>query len=329
MSTDLTLGPVPTLWSSDGISEAYDASLDLLTRARPLAVQVHTWEPETVALRLRTLLPSAALIVGCGMDGVAKRVAKGEWNVARGVKTFVTLAQRALDAGAIAIVWNAEGGWKREPSSAEASRLRELIREALAAVAARAPALQQWHTAYDHPSFHSSYPWRAWLGPDSPVRVSLPQVYAAGSSPGEMLPHRGALPARQARALASWGDAVRRGWIRSDAPDGTPEDEHDLDWRPYYQLHHVHAADTTAAILAQPLACLWALHTRADAHGRAALLASCELWRRGFRGTDAVARYQSSVGLQPDGVIGPATARMLGLADVWPTKAPSVLAVAA
>jgi len=322
-------GPIPTLWSGDGVGEAFEGAKTLLVRARPPAMQLHTWEPEDTAARLRSLLPDAKLLVGCGMDGVAKRCAKNEWTVARGVQTFVTLAQRASRAGAVAIVWNAEGAWKREPRSDEASRLRELIREALAEVAARVPSIEQWHTAYDHPSYHSSYPWREWLGPDSPVRVSLPQVYAAGSSPGEMLPHRGALPARQARALASWGDAVRRGWIRSDAPDGTPEDERDLDWRPYYQLHHVHAADTTAAILAQPLACLWALHTRADAHGRAALLASCELWRRGYRGVDAVARFQGTVGLRPDGVLGPVTAEKLGLADVWPVKPPTPLVLAA
>lgn len=315
-------GPIPTLWASDGISQAYEIAGPLLARARPYAVQLHTWEPEEVAVSVRRLLPGVSILVGCGVDGIAKRVARGELPVSRGVRSFVTLAERALRAGAEVIVWNAEGGWKRPPSSAEAARLRELVREALAAVAAKTPSLEQWHTAYDHPHYHSSYPWREWLGPGSPVTASLPQVYAAGASPGLAVPHRGALQARETRALASWREAVRRGWIRADA---TPDDPHDVDWHPYYQLHHVHAADTVRAILARPLAALWALPTRADAHGRAALLAACTLWRAGYSGAEAVQRFQREQGLDADGIVGPATAAALGLRDVWPAKAPSAL----
>ena len=307
----MTAQPIVTLWHGDGIDAALALSRDLLARVRPSCVQLHTWTPEAVASSVRRLLPGVDLIVGCGVDGLARAVAKSEQSVAGGVRSFVALALRAVSAGARAIVWNAEAGWKRPPTSDEAQRLDDLIRQGLAAVRAACPQLEQWHTAYDHPSLHSAYPWRAWLGAGSPIVRSLPQVYAA---PGDGLrAHRGALQAREARALASWGAAVRAGWIRPDAPDGSPDDAADVDWSPYYQLHSVPARDTIASAVRHPVVALWALPSRADSEGRTALAALCALRREGYWGAGAIERYQRDRGLEPDGVVGPKTLQALGL----------------
>lgn len=304
-------GAVPTLWHSDGIDAAWSLSDDLLIAARPRAVQLHTWEPRRIADTIRAALPGVTLLVGVGIDGIARDVAKGGRSVSWGVSRFVELARRATTAGAVAIVWNAEAGWKRPPADPERVRLEQLIAEGLEAARVAFPGLHQWHTAYDHPSLHSGYPWRAWLGPQSPVVASLPQVYAAPG--GDLAASRGALPRREAKALASWAAAVRAGWIRPDAPAGTVEDERDVDWHPYYQMHHVALADTVSSALAHPLACLWALPTRADADGRRALLALCALDRLGYWRASGVADYQRDAGLTPDGIYGPRTgAHLLG-----------------
>jgi len=187
----------------------------------------------------------------------------------------------------------------------------EVIRAALGEVQSRWPALAQWHTSYDHPTYHSTYPWRAWLGEGSPVEVSLPQVYAAPA--GGLMAHRGALPRREAAALASWAVAIRKGWIAPDDPS-TPVRE-GVAWRPYYQLHHVTALDTIASALAHPLACFWALRSRSDDEGRLALRVLCGLWRRGLWNVRAV---QRAAGVRDDGVYGPVThaaaLRLLGIA---------------
>lgn len=314
MTTQLELGPLPTLWSGDGATAAWEGSRDLLLRAQPPAVQIHAWEPRPTIDRVRAAFgnPNLPLVVGVGMDGIAKRVAKGEWSIERGVACFVELARRADDAGACAIKWNAEGGWKREPNTAERARLEEVVRRGLAEVARLYPDLRQLFTSYDHPGHHSAFPWKAWLGEGSPVTESYWQVYAAGLGK-EVNPHRGALPARERSSIASYQKALRARLLRPDVPDGTPGDETDLDWRPYLQLHHVHASDTIALAVRYPTTALWAIPSRADAHGRAAFLALCELHRRGFWGEGSIERFQASRGLVADGIVGPRTLAQLGL----------------
>ncbi len=303
-------GPVITFWGPDGAEAEVRASEGLLRAARPRAVQLHTWTPERAAARVRALLgPDVGIVVGVGVDGIARDVAKGTHTVTRGVATMLELASRAHEEAAVAIVWNAEAGWKRPPTSAEAARLSQLIREGLAAVAARYPALEQHHTAYDHPGYHSTYPWRAWLGEGSPVVASWPQVYAAPG--GDLRAHRGALAAREARALGSWAAAIRAGWITPD-DHSTPVRE-GVAWRPYYQLHHVPARDTITGALQHDGAMLWALRARSDDEGRRAFVALCALERAGFWRPDGVQAFQRDRGLDVDGVAGPQTLAALGL----------------
>ncbi len=309
MSSASLVGPVATLWHSDGPEAAWSVGRALLTSARPRAVQVHSWSVQLVADEIRTALGEVELVCGFGIDSVARDVAKGTASVADGVRTLLRLAQRAHSVGAKAIMHNAEAAWKRPPNSAERKRLSELVRNGLAEIAARFPALEQLHTAYDHPSFHASYNWNDWLGAHSPIAASYCQVYAA---PGDgLMAHRGALPAREARSLRSWGAAVRAGWIVEDDPSTSLREG--VEWRPYYQLHHVPTRDTVASALQHESVALWAVPTRADRDGRLAYVALCELARRGYWRPDGLVAFQRDNGLEDDNVLGPQTARALGV----------------
>ena len=302
-------GPILTFWGGDGAEAEVRASEALLRAAQPRTVQLHTWTPETAARGVRLLVPGVRIVCGFGVDGLARDVAQGRSSVDDGVRAMLRLALRAVGVGADAVVWNAEAGWKRPPTSAEAQRLGELIRRGLGSVANVYPTLEQHHTAYDHPTYHSAYPWRAWLGEGSPVVASWPQVYAA---PGDgLMAHRGALPAREARALNSWEAAIRAGWITPDDPE-TPVRE-GVQWRPYLQLHHVPAADTIAAALRYEGAMLWALRSRSDDDGRRAVAALCALDALGFWRPGGVEAFQRDRGLKVDGIAGPATLAALGV----------------
>lgn len=303
-----------TLWHPDGIMAAVKLSEDTLRRCSPATVHLHTWSPDRAAEAVRRILPRVKISVGVGIDSIARNVAQGAWGVSRGVREFRDLGRRAADAGGFELRWNAEASWKRA-----SKRLDDLIPAALADVRADRPKLAQTHSAYDHPTYHSTYRWRAWLGQGSPIVASFPQVYAA---PGDgVMAHRGALAAREARALSSWRDAVRKGWIREDAPAGTEADLTDCDWLPYFQLHHVPTAATVEQAVKYPVAGFWALPTRSDADGRAALVALHTLHRLGFWGPTAIVDFQASRGLKPDGKVGPLT---LGeLAKVQPSTTPS------
>lgn len=303
---------IPCLWDGDGPEAAWERSrgdLVPLLADEPgdgaVAVKLHTTRPDLSAPLVRRELPRVALVVACGVDWIAREVAKGRRNVAWGVAEFLVLATRAARLGAIAIEWNAEASWKRAPNSVELARLEALIRAATAAVARALPEIEQWLTTYDHPTYHRTFPWRAWVGEGSPVRRIYLQVYAA---PGDgLMAHRGALPRREGAALASYRTAVREGMIRADAPEGTAEDLTDVDWNPYYQLHSVQRADTVQSAVRHASVSFWALKARSDTDGRSALRGIVALHRLGFWGEGALRRAQSRYGLKADDVYGPAS----------------------
>lgn len=311
MVATMLRGPVATLWHGEGPDAAWTLGRSVLERARPRTVQIHSWSPSLVADSIRRALPDVQLVCGFGIDGIARDVAKGSLSVADGVRVFLRLAERAHVVGARAIKHNAEAAWKRPPNSIEKARLSELVRTALAEIAAKYPRLEQLHTAYDHPSYHSTYNWTDWLGAGSPIVASYPQVYAAPE--GGLSAHRGALAAREARALASWGAAIRAGWIKPDDPSTALREG--VQWRPYYQLHHVPARDTIASALQHESVALWAIPSRADRDGRAAFAALCELDRRGYWRADGLVAFQRDNGLKADGIAGPKTLEALGVTE--------------
>lgn len=294
---------IPTLWHNDGIAQAWAEGAPILRQARVTAVQLHTWTPNAVADTIRQSAPGIDIVCGFGVDSIARDlISTKDYHAA--VATFKTLAGRAHAVGAKAVVWNAEASWKLKSTSEHKLRVNDVIREGLLTVASTYPELEQWHTAYDHPSFHATYPWQAWLGAGSPIVRALPQVYAAPGKAGVMAV-RGSLPRRKARALASWASAARAGWIAQDDPS-TPQQE-GVVWSPYFQAHSVPAVDTVAQAIDHEVTCLWAAPTRMDPEGRKALNAMCALDRLGFWRAGGIADFQRSAGLAPDGVFGPLT----------------------
>lgn len=300
-----TFRRIVTLWHGNGARLAWKDGAALLRELRPDTVQLHTGSPMPVARMVRAELPGVQIIVGVGVDWIGRPCAQGTKSATWGAARMTALADHATEAGALAIVWNAEAGWKAPPSSQQAARLRAAVIGGLAAVKAKYPALEQWHTSFDHPTYHASYNWRDWLGPGTPIVRALPQVYAAPA--GDFMAARGALHRREAASLRSWATAVRAGWIRADSPEGSPEDMTDVDWTPYYQLHHVTAEDTIASATARPTAAYWAVPTRLDTAGTAAMRALAALDRLGYWGADAVQRFQRAQGLSADNVAGPVT----------------------
>ncbi len=311
MSALAVSGPVPTLWDGNGPQAAFAGARELLAECRPGFVQIHSGEPGLIVKDVRKLLPDVGIVMGLGVDGTARDVTSGRRTVSLAVEHLVLFARKAVDIGALAICWNAEGDWKTAPNTAQRKQLSLLVRSALSEVASAFPQLAQWHTSYDHPTYHSTYNWSDWIGKQSPVAVSLPQVYAAGD--GNVMASRGALPWREAQALSSWKEAVKAGWIDNDVPDGQPGDDTDVDWRPYLQLHHVVCSDTCSVAVKYPFAAGWALSSRADEHGRSALRALCELHRRGFWSPDGIVAFQRCAGLEPDGRVGANTLAALGV----------------
>jgi hypothetical protein len=83
--------------------------------------------------------------------------------------------------------------------------------------------------------------------------------------------------------------------------------------RPAHQTYGRTLADHVAQLLAEPHQCLWDLGGM-DATCRAGLQVVAALAARGFRGPGAVAAFQAHAEVQVDGLVGPATARALGLA---------------
>lgn len=313
-------GPALALYDGGGIQRAWAGAERLVLASRPPVVILWAWPgPRTTetARALRAAHPGVETWLGVGVDGIGRHVADGSWSVARGVAPFVQIARGAVALGATTVMWDAEARHKARPGTPQRARLEALAHQALLVVRDACPGLVQTFTSYDHPSYHADFPWRPWLGPESPIVAAFAQVYPAPG--GGLRAHQGALPAREARALASWGSAVRAGWIRPDVPEGQPGDDRDVDWMLFEQLHSndsVH--DLVTAGVASQVCAGWAAPTRCDPVGEQAWRALCELHRRGFWGAGAVGRFQLAAGLLAPGAptlgtVGPRTLAALGV----------------
>jgi len=189
----------------------------------------------------------------------------------------------ALQVGAEAVIWDAEGAWKHKIRGFDSAAAASLIE----ATSAKCP-LRQYYTAFDQPTLHSAYPWNTWDSIES-----LPQVYAA---PGNELP---AIPRMGVARLG----AHQRSWslARLRTPGGV-----------YVQGHHVTVMDTCWIANTFTQVFVWTAPKLVDSEGLKACKALLAIDRAGFHGVGRIQAFQKSRGLVQDGLVGPATLRALG-----------------
>lgn len=296
-----------------GILPALRAALPHLRAIRPDIVILHTTPDPTDAEACAVVRELGARV---WLQAPANPLVQG--TVAQATRTAVRWQEEAARLGAEVLSLNLEGpsapglqGWTardREPRAALGARASAI----LAAMAGHGgPVLAV--SSHDCPDWHH-LPWGALLGPTSPVRLHLPQVYSApGSKDAPPTTIRGSR-ARWTMQAEQWGRWVERGAVRADlAPGGAG-------YVCYAQAHSHEVAAACSLLDRSALAASWALPLevdrpkgRADAAGVLALRADAELRRRVGHEPGRVARYQASAGLVADGVVGPRTLAALGL----------------
>lgn len=314
MSPPVAPGLAATLYDdSADLRAAWAGAKALLTEARVPIVQLHATPSKSLApvvAEIRAALPGGRIWVGVPgntyvRDDGPARIAK------------VTRAAREL--GAECMVLNCERpsapgnpGWV--PTVAlSAAELDARMRRVLAAIAPELGDMVLGFTSHDMPQWHP-IPWRAALGAESPVRLHLPQQYAApprSSSEPSLPPATGWRGAKN-RAEASdteWRKLARAGIVRADlAPGGAG-------FATYGQAHDIATAGVMLIADRTDVSALWALDGRTgladrakrpkcDAAGAKAIRTLQRIRREVGEGAGSIARWQAKHGLDPDGVWG-------------------------
>lgn len=313
--------PVPpglalTLYDgSANLRSAWLGSKALLCEVRPPVVQLHAYPTsaleavlddirrELVGVRIWVGLPGNSLVNDGGPAKAAKytRLCRS-W----GVEAFVLNCESGKGAG-----WTPTSGNKLTPE-----QLDTRMRAVLAAVRPELGPMVLGFTSHDMPQWHH-IPWGAALGPESPVRLHLPQQYAAPmrSKTEAALPPATGWKGAKARADKSdeaWAKFVARGVVRPDLGPGGEGFVH------YGQLHDITTAGVALLLDRTAVAAGWTLNARTgqadrskrpscDAEGALALRILGALHRAVGPGAGAIARWQATRGLEPDGVVGPKT----------------------
>lgn len=278
------------LWSPRGLADAVANATELLARVRPTCVMLHdspsqlqTHAPAAVAGVRKLLGQGQRVWLGVAADAGISDARMGTLGPDELLRRREGVAHLAADLGCDAVMWNAEAAWKQRVAgfnAVDADMLVESVHGLL-------PTLMQAHTAYDQPTLHGSYPWKAWSGVD----LYAPQIYWAGGGTGA---------ARLAAHRSSWGHAVSIGWLRAGPI------------APYLQCHGCTVRDLCMVADQFDGASFWC-SSEIDDDGIRAMSALVEIDLRGFRGPGRVAAFQASAGLVADGIVGARTLAALGI----------------
>ncbi len=202
-------------------------------------------------------------------------------------------AALAVSRGAELVELNGEAAF-RTSDAAERERLGVIASRLIAGVR-RAGVPVSW-TSFDHLRYHA-LPWRVIYGAGG-VDVAAPQKYAA---PEEGTAGFLAARARLKSADAQWAPFVSTGVVRPDLAPGQPA--HHV----YGQAHHLTVAGAATVFDSADTARVWALPTRCDDAGLAAVEAVLVARRATGRRAGALRRLQAAHGLAVDGNAGTAT----------------------
>lgn len=285
---ELAEGVCVTVWL-DHLHKLGDVK-GVLSGARPKVVMIHDGPRSLyrdfarIAGEIREVLPGVQLWAGVGCDGWLD----GKHSTREAIDEILSGALAAVQARASVVVWDAEAAYKIRPLQGA-----EVARGVMKGLERAAPMVTQGFTSYDHPTMHSKFPWRAWLGPEArEIEFFLPQIYVANPKN----PQRGALQRRAQTSAKSWAKAVAKGWVREDIPR-----------HPYIQAYGTVLHDLVEFGTQGPLVVWWSVPNRMDETGNEALVAVCELRKRGYTGPDAIRRAQHALGVKEDGIYGPIT----------------------
>lgn len=305
-------GLIVTVGDCEPVQRDLAVALPMLRSIRPNGVMLHTnpgpEDAPTVAA-LRAALPDVRVWIQAPANVLAGL------NEAKALDRVRGWVRASVDLGAEVLSLNGEGashpggvGWK-PGQPLDAAGLAARARALLAAMAdeARGRLALAW-SSHDRILSHA-LPWAAILGAGSPVTLTLPQVYAdpADGTAASV----GGARARYQGTAAQHTLAVARGLIRADfGPTGAG-------FVLYAQSHHHGTAAACYLHDQAALSASWTIRrdgALCDAAGLLALRADAELRRQVGHAPGRIARYQASVGIPADGIVGPRTLAKLGLA---------------
>ena len=298
---DLATGVAICPWDGvDPLTEMNRAE-DMLELARPQIVIIHGHPPELLehgpaaSERVRGWLPLAE---------IWWQIA-GDYRFNKAPEIWPPAIKAAAEAGAAAIVLNAEPYWFRQHALAIESM------EA-AHVAANEASIVLLHSSFDLPCWvgwggHPDYPWEEFCGPLGAPSITQHYSVGDGAEKGWIAP-KGHLTRRFVAGIESWKKAEKEYGTQPLAGG-------------YLQPYSTHRGDLCAAGVRLERVAFWASLSRVDMHGSQAMRALSGLHQRGYWGMDendpdgfnAIQRFQRDFELEPDGDVGPATLQMLGI----------------
>ncbi len=290
---DLATGVAVCPWDGvDPLTEIQRAQ-DMLQLCRPQIVIIHGHPPEL----LEHATEATELVRGwLPLAEIWWEIAGG-YDYTRAVGIWPPAIKAAAEAGAAAMVLNAESYWFGQHALASAAMW-------VSRKAARKASIALLHSSFDLPCYvgwggHPDYPWAEFCGEDG--APSIPQHYSVGdgAEKGWVAP-KGHLTRRFESGIKSWKKAERKYQTQPLAGG-------------YLQPYSTHRADLCAAGVQLERACFWASLSRVDMHGAQAMRALSALHLRGYWGKGSIERFQTDFELVSDGDVGPKTLQMLGV----------------